>query len=418
MIPRWNGRRGFSLIEMLVIIVVIGILAAIAMQSMTSTVRNIRQVRTEREMDMLARAIVGDPALTRNHKRGDFGYVGDVGAFPPNLQSLYQNPGGYTTWNGPYLPTGYTQDSTGFKTDEWGALYSYAGGITITSTGSGSTMTKKIADAANDYLLNTIRGTIMDAANEPPGATYIDSVDIVITYPNGAGSTTNKTYNPDSAGIFTLDSIPVGTHLLRIIYTPGVDTLLRYLTVLPRHKSQPSYRFASVYFTSGPGGGCDSTGTLVLRPTGPGAVTQLNRSGCSANWECVAEAIADGNSSRVERLNGNYRTDTYATEDISSNSCNISKVTVFCRGQKSTIFITGYLRVVLRIGGTDYQSSAFALNNSWTTFSQEWLLNPSTGLPWTWDDINNLEAGVSLRSNSPWFTSKCTQVWIEVEYTP
>ena len=71
-------------------------------------------------MEMLARAIVGNPSLTQNGARSDFGYVGDVGAFPPNLQALYQSPGGYATWDGPYVTTSFAVDSTGFKTDAWG----------------------------------------------------------------------------------------------------------------------------------------------------------------------------------------------------------------------------------------------------------------------------------------------------------
>jgi type II secretory pathway pseudopilin PulG len=240
---------------MLVVIVVVGILASVAMQSMTTTVQDIRRMQTEREMEVLAKAIVGDPGLRQNNQRSDFGYVGDVGAFPTNLQTLYQNSGGYATWNGPYLPPGYAQDSTGFKTDEWGTLYAYSGGTTISSTGGGSTLTNKITDATDDYLLNTINGTILDAANEPPGADYTDSVDIVISYPNGSGGTFSKTYSPNSTGAFTLDSIPVGSHQLRLIYKPEVDTVSRYLTVLPRHKSSVSYRFASAYFVSGGGGG-------------------------------------------------------------------------------------------------------------------------------------------------------------------
>jgi len=45
-----------------------------------------------------------------------------------------------------------------------------------------------------------------------------------------------------------LDSLPVGTHSLRVIYTPNVDTLYRYVTILPRHKSSRTYRFADSYF--------------------------------------------------------------------------------------------------------------------------------------------------------------------------
>jgi len=127
--------RGFGLIEVLVMIIVIGIVAATALQWMTGSVDDIRRVKTEREMAVLARAITGDPSLTQDGVRSDFGYVGDIGAFPPNLHALHTNPGGYGTWEGPYLPSGFIQDSIGYRFDEWGRAYQYSGGITITSTG-------------------------------------------------------------------------------------------------------------------------------------------------------------------------------------------------------------------------------------------------------------------------------------------
>ena len=83
-----RASAGFSLIELLVMIVIVGILAAIAMQSMLGVVVDTRQVKTEREMEMLARAIVGDPNELQAGRRADFGYVGDVGAFPPDLEAL------------------------------------------------------------------------------------------------------------------------------------------------------------------------------------------------------------------------------------------------------------------------------------------------------------------------------------------
>ncbi|MEA2031895.1 MAG: prepilin-type N-terminal cleavage/methylation domain-containing protein [candidate division Zixibacteria bacterium] len=240
-------QSGFSLIELVVVIVVIGILLSIAMQSMEGLVKDARLSKTEREMEMLAKAIVGNPDIAGGGGRSDFGYVGDIGAFPSNLQALYENPG-YGTWNGPYIPFGLTQDSTGFKIDEWGKAYTYSGGITITSTGSGTTISKKIADATSDYLLNTCNGTIKDANDSLPGATYADSINIKITIPDGSGSIIVKTYHPDSTGAFTLDSLPVNTHPLEIIYIPENDTLHRFLTIFPRHRSNKHYRFAFDYF--------------------------------------------------------------------------------------------------------------------------------------------------------------------------
>jgi type II secretory pathway pseudopilin PulG len=248
-----NG-NGFSLIEVLILIVAIGIAAGSAVQWMSGSVDDVRKNKTEREMEMLATAITGDPEIISDGERADFGYVGDIGAFPSNLQALYQNPGGYSTWDGPYIEQGFLQDNTGFLYDEWGAAYNYGGGTTITSTGSGSTLTKKIADAPSDYLLNRFYGTILDSAGNVPGTTYLDSVNVIVTTPNGIGGTFSKSYNPDSSGIFILDSLPVGQHPLRIVYSPTVDTLYRYCNILPRNKTSRTYKFGSAYFNTGSSG--------------------------------------------------------------------------------------------------------------------------------------------------------------------
>jgi len=235
--------RAFSLIELLVIIVVIGILAATALQWMSASVDNIRRAETERELEAISRAIVGDPSLLKDGIRYDFGYIGDIGAFPQSLRDLAVNPGGWTTWKGPYLSGDFLQDTIGYRVDAWGQSYNYNGGITVVSQGSGENITKKIADAASDYLFNTFSGSVRDADNLPPGVAYDDSIIINLHYPDDSGQTRVLTTNPDSLGYFTLDSLPVGNHDLEIIFLSRHDTLFRQLTILPRHKSDKDYRF-------------------------------------------------------------------------------------------------------------------------------------------------------------------------------
>ncbi|UCD63154.1 MAG: hypothetical protein JSW34_10415, partial [Candidatus Zixiibacteriota bacterium] len=247
------------------IVVIVAILAAMAMKSMTPGIENARKRKTEREMKMLVEAIVGDPSVmsVAGGVRSDFGYVGDVGAFPPDLDALLSNPGGYATWNGPYIPPEYALDSVGFKTDEWGETYEYNGGTDIRSHGSGTTMRNRAGSDSLDYLRNAVSGLIRDADGAAPGNDYIDSVEVEITIPDGAGSTATKSYQPDSAGSVTLDSIPVGRHLVEAIYLPEVDTLRRYVTVLPRHSSAELVRFdfGTAHFSAS--GGPDTMLTLV-----------------------------------------------------------------------------------------------------------------------------------------------------------
>ena len=262
---RYGGNRGISLIELTAIIVVAAIVMATVMQSMTHNMKQTRERATEREMQMLQYAIAGNPDVmsVAGGMRSDFGYVGDVGAFPPDLDALVRNPGGYTTWDGPYIPPGFAADTVGFKTDAWGTTYTYNGGLDIVSNGSGHAIQHGRTADTDDYLLNPIYGVVRDLCDSVPGPALTDSVRIEIAIPDGTGSTVTKAYHPDSAGNFVVDSVPVGRHPIRAIYTPENDTLLRYARVMPRHSSDDLIRFnfAVNYFSAEVGS--DSMLTLV-----------------------------------------------------------------------------------------------------------------------------------------------------------
>ena len=408
---KFRDISGFSLIEVIVVIVVLGIIATVAMQSMTASVEDIRRAETEREMAMLAAAIAGNASLRMAGTRADFGYVGDIGAFPPNLQSLYQNPGGYATWKGPYIVPGFTQDADNFKIDAWGEAYSYDGGITITSNGGGSAIIRKIANASSDYLLNRFNGFIRDAADSAPGLTFKDSVNIAITIPDGIGNTLTKIYAPDTEGAFTLDSLPVGTHPLRFIFIPEADTMMRYVTILPRHKSGRQFRFADVHFAAA----VPSIMTVTLRPDNNGSLTGLSRSGCAANYQCVNEIESDGNSTCVVRASMSYATDVYSFEDPADTQGVITGVAVYCRARKSQS--TGQIQPTVYVNSTEYKSAEQSLSTSWSDHGYEWAVNPATGIAWTWQDIIEFQAGLSLSGQNSIFPAYCTQVWAIVTYS-
>ncbi len=410
MLKKINKNQGFSLIELLMVIIVAGILMSMAMQSMTALMSDARKIKTEQELEMLADAIIGKPEIMTNGIRSDFGYVGDIGSFPVNLDGLYQNPG-YATWDGPYIENKFQEDLTGFKTDEWGTAYSYSGGTTISSTGSGSTITKIITNATTDYLYNTLNGSIKDANDSLPGSIYKDSVDIKITIPNGAGGLLNKTYHLDALGNFTLDSLPVGKHPLKIIYTPNVDTLKRYVTILPRHKNYHMYRFSSAYFGSSP----TTTDTMVLRPDGDGSLNNLTTYNCASNFECVDEITPDEDNSYVIRASANIASETYSCENPSGTPGTIDKITVFCRARRTSNL--GNIKPSIFTGGLEDNGTTFNLSDNYTDYSYSWITNPSSGTAWTWTDITNMEIGLALKGKNGSNPSYCTQLWVEVEYT-
>jgi len=238
-----KSQDGFTLIEIVLIILIIGIIGTIAIRSFQPSLEQAKESATLEEMDILATAIAGDTRFVKDGIRTDFGYVGDVGSLPPNLDALYQNPGGYSTWDGPYIEDGY-------DTDSWGDSYSYAGNVTITSPGNGATITKKIADATSDLTSNTIFGTIHDGLGYVPGD---DSADVTVTvfYPNGTGNMTSATQIPDRSGGFSFAStIPIGNHLVRAIDTVVSETTETYISVIPTGKSYCELRFDGGYWYS------------------------------------------------------------------------------------------------------------------------------------------------------------------------
>jgi len=236
-----NSRvRGFTLIEIVLVIVIVGILATVAMRAGRQMYDSARFEQTREELDRLAVAIVGNDRLHNNGVRTDFGYVGDVGALPTNLDALYTNPG-YGTWRGPYIDNRFSQYGADFKTDAWGRSYNYAG-VTITSTGSGTNLSRSLAPTADALLRNRVSGSVVDLDGTPPGAVYADSVRVLLTIPNGAGSTVIRNRYPDAGGYFQFDSIPIGNHTMRLVYEPTHDTIPFLVSVAP--DSKPYARYA------------------------------------------------------------------------------------------------------------------------------------------------------------------------------
>jgi len=231
---RLINAAGYSLFELVVVIVILGIVTAVSLRSMRNTTEVARTEKTRVELNALATAIAGNPDLISGGNRIDYGYVGDIGSLPSSLSQLVTNPG-YTTWDGPYVGDEFTAGGADneYQYDAWGQQYSYSGGVTISSTGSGSTITREIASSAADLTLNAVTTVITDLSHDPPGSIYRDSVKAVLTYPDGAGSTSQRTKYPGSDGMVQFDSIPIGRHTLWVIYVPTSDTLRRAVSVDP-----------------------------------------------------------------------------------------------------------------------------------------------------------------------------------------
>jgi type II secretory pathway pseudopilin PulG len=224
------------------VIIIIGIVASIATSRLGETIQTARYEHTMKELDQLAYAIGGNPGLTTDGRRTDFGYVGDVGALPPTLDALVSNPGGLATWNGPYIETGAS--NADFKTDAWNSLYTYAA-VTIRSSGSGTNIDKLIVADAAWLTANTLEGFIVDADYTAPGAVFCDSLLLRLTYPNGTGGMATASSTPGADGGFSFSGLPIGTHTLQLIFQPDTDTTLYEVTIEPGRTSRVSLSLAA-----------------------------------------------------------------------------------------------------------------------------------------------------------------------------
>ena len=122
-----SDSKGITLIDVIITIIIAGILAAVALRSVVKLSDTAKVEETKQELQELEYAVIGNPSIHNEDTREDFGYVGDVGAMPANLDALFSNPGGFATWNGPYVKRRLEQDPSDYKIDAWGTNYAYSG---------------------------------------------------------------------------------------------------------------------------------------------------------------------------------------------------------------------------------------------------------------------------------------------------
>ena len=138
-----NSKKGFTLIELVIVLVVVGLSSAVAIPAGTNLANTARRSSTQKELKELQVAIMGDPDT------GLLGFRDHIGALPNSLDELYDNSGGgaypafdnFTQrgWNGPYIQNndGDNDGTPDVLQDGWGNSYVYNSGTgTITSWGA------------------------------------------------------------------------------------------------------------------------------------------------------------------------------------------------------------------------------------------------------------------------------------------
>ncbi|MFO7638524.1 MAG: prepilin-type N-terminal cleavage/methylation domain-containing protein [bacterium] len=229
-------RAGFTLMELLVVLLIIGVLSTVAVRTIDATRNRALFDQTAAEMRELVSAVVGNPDLTMDGRRVDFGYFGDLGEMPGELRDLVTNEGNDPRWKGPYLRKGFLGDSVGYLHDAWGNPYTYDRETGVIATlGDGKyPMTVRVADTLVHLNGNSIVGTVADMDNNPPG----DASPLVFLELSSGVRTSVGT---DPGGYYSFDNVPIGTH--KLVAWHLYDSITRWVSVAPRTRNVVDFRF-------------------------------------------------------------------------------------------------------------------------------------------------------------------------------
>ncbi len=225
-----NNRKGFTLVEVIVILAVLSIIAGIATPAALRIFQVIAEEGTRDEMLNLREAMIGNPEKLRGRARSDFSFLGDIGRLPTNLDEiLVKGPLPAFTfdntkqtgagWNGPYITGSFAgEEPEDFKNDQLGNAYVYSD--TDFTNSNGELADGKITSAGPDGTIGTaddivieilknetegtIRGTVTDS-----GGKGLSGIDIDLNFASN-GSLSTVTATTDADGNFAFTSVPFG----------------------------------------------------------------------------------------------------------------------------------------------------------------------------------------------------------------
>lgn len=155
----------------------------------------------------------------------------------------------------------------------------------------------------------------------------------------------------------------------------------------------------------------------ALSPCAAGDETNLTPSDSTKqNWELVDDMPADDGATYVANDFKHYRTDLYnLTDHIEvEGSETIQSVTVYFRFAGD--WKAEAKAVIKTYGVIFYGDRESPADGAYDTRSYQWTTNPVTNQAWTCDEINELQAGVSLLGTKHGSPTACTQVYVTINY--
>ena len=216
--PSRKSRRGFSLVEVLVVLVLLSLAVGAAAPLLQQQITASKRRATLDKLERLHAGLAGDPA------RGDYGYLGDFGVLPPTLADLntsaakpaYVVDAGYgigAGYNGPYAPRVQSYQ------DAWSRDLDYTAGVAqVTSAGPDRILGNgddlrypPLAPTLTGDLTVVVRGVPAGGGSEV-SLTSAEVLAFVASAVNGVRTESALS----GSGPFTASGLPHGLHGVRL----------------------------------------------------------------------------------------------------------------------------------------------------------------------------------------------------------
>lgn len=237
-----SNRKGFSLIELVLVIIVLGILFTLGALFMNDSIDTHRFRATVKEMSEIKKALIGDETIVSAYERTDFGYVGRTGGFPAT--------GSFNLLNTEFATNPH------FNQDAWHTAYQYTNAATVVVESFGADRanggTNLNADIAlrfqrELYINNSAYVAVHDSkgnilrGNDSGDANYHITQVRLISLESGP---TLTQATPTDGSIFIVTGVPIGrfrvevtvqnTNNYRALLNNGNATFVHDIAIYPK----------------------------------------------------------------------------------------------------------------------------------------------------------------------------------------
>jgi len=167
----------------------------------------------------------------------------------------------------------------------------------------------------------------------------------------------------------------------------------------------------------------------ILRPIAPGIRCSIPTEvgdPCPDHWKNVDEEIPDEELTMLNQplpLWGGWAYDFFIIQELPTLPLEIDYITVTSRCRREGGLVNQrVLRVGVRTHGvTTWQAPWVPVISTWRDYTWSKALNPVTGMPWTYQEINDLQIAVDIYNfpiEGVWEYCLVTQMFLVVTFKP